>query len=288
MTDNASLADYRLVAVDLDGTLLGPDHRITPRNAAAVQALADRGVVCVIASGRMHEATTRYADEVGLRTPMISYNGGMVRDPVTDDVWLHRAVPRDVAEEVIEFCAVHGHHLNFYRDNVVYVAERGEWAEFYLRQTGSPMRVVGDLRPFEGLSPTKLILIDRPAVTDALLPRFRERFGEAVYITKSNPEYLEFMSPEADKGAALSVVCERLGIAREGTVAFGDGDNDIPMLRWAGLGIAMGHASERVKSAADLVAPAVGADGFAEIVGHTLLARRPVVSARPDGGSPRS
>jgi hypothetical protein len=256
---------YRLAAIDLDDTLLGPDHRISARNARAVRALIERGVICVIASGRMHEATTRFADELGLDAPIISYNGSMVKQPHDNDrraVWLHLRVPAGPAAEVIRFCAEHGHHLNYYLNDHLYMAARTEWAEFYLRQTGSPVEVVGDFAPLSGTEPTKMILIDAPEMTDRLLDQFRAHFGDSLYITKTNPQYLEFMNPAASKGAALELVANRLGIAREETVAFGDGNNDLPMIQWAGLGVAMGAAKPHIRAAADEVAPPFDEDGL--------------------------
>jgi Cof subfamily protein (haloacid dehalogenase superfamily) len=254
---------YRLAAIDLDGTLLNREHRISARNARAVQALAARGVVCVIASGRMHEATARFYDELGLDSPIISYNGAMVKHPRTGEVWHHARVPPDAAAEIVQFCAENRLHLNYYLDDHLYVAQRGVWAELYVRQTGSPMEVIEDLRPLRGSAPTKMILIDTPQTTDRLLEHFRRRFGGALYITKTNPEYLEFMNPTTDKGVALALLAKRLGIAREETMAIGDGNNDLPMIRWAGLGVAMQNASASVQAEADRIAPSFDEDGLA-------------------------
>ncbi|MGC8669396.1 MAG: Cof-type HAD-IIB family hydrolase [Chthonomonadales bacterium] len=262
---------YRLAAIDLDGTLLGPDHRISPRNACAVRALMEAGVTCVIASGRMHQATVRFAEELGITGPIISYNGAMVRDVRTREVWHHLRVPAAPAAEVIRFCAEHGYHLNYYLNDHLYVAERGPWAEFYVRQTGSPMEVIGDLLPLQGTEPTKMILIDAPPTIERLLGLFRQRFGDTLYITRTNPEYLEFMNPRSDKGTALALVASRLGVVREETMAFGDGENDIPMIRWAGLGVAMADAGASVRAAADAVAPAHDEDGLGQFI-EALLA----------------
>jgi Cof subfamily protein (haloacid dehalogenase superfamily) len=261
---------YSLAAIDLDDTLLGPDHRISARNYRAVRALVERGVTCVIASGRMHEATTRFSDDLALDAPIISYNGSMVKHPHTGEVWRHVRVPANPASEVIRFCAEHGHHLNYYLNDHLYIAARSAWAEFYLRQTGSPVEVIGDLTPLVGSEPTKMILIDSPETTDQLLALFRDRFGESLYITKTNPEYLEFMNPAASKGVALELVANRLGIAREATIAFGDGNNDLPMIEWASLGVAMGTAKPHILAAADEIAPPYNEDGLGEYIEELL------------------
>ena len=254
---------FRLAAIDLDETLLGRDHLVSPLNARAVRAMTDSGVICVISSGRMHESTTRFAEELGLDAPIISYHGALVKHSRTGEVWSHIPLEADPAAEVIRYCLDNERHLNVYLNDRVYVARRGRWADFYLRQTGSPMEEVGDLASLVGKEPTKLILIDTPQETDRLLPEFRERFGDSVSVLKTNPEYLEFMSPKANKGDALALVAKRLGIPRIEVVAFGDGNNDLPMIRWAGMGVAMGTAASHIREAADYVAPPFDEDGFA-------------------------
>jgi Cof subfamily protein (haloacid dehalogenase superfamily) len=272
-TNRPTTFRYKLAAIDLDETLLGPDHQVSERNARAVRSMREAGITCVIASGRMHEATTRYAEQLGLVGPIISYGGAMVRHSGTGEVWQQLAVPAESAAEVVRFCADNGFHLNFYLDDVVWVAERGPWAEFYLRQTGSPMTVVGDLAGFIGKEPTKMILIDTPEKTDELMRYFAERFGPKVALLKTNPEYLEFMNPAASKASALQLVAQRLDIRREETVAFGDGNNDVPMIQWAGLGVAMGSGSPAAIAAADRVAPPFHEDGFGMVVEELLAGR---------------
>jgi Cof subfamily protein (haloacid dehalogenase superfamily) len=254
---------FQLAAIDLDETLLGRDHRVSPLNARAVRALADSGIVCVIASGRMHESTMQFAEELGLDAPIISYHGALVKHARTGEVWHHAPLPADAAAELIRFCADSGRHLNYYLNDIVYVSQVGEWAEFYLRQTSSPMKAIGDLTALSGTEPTKLILIDTPEETDRLMPVFRERFGASVSVLKTNPEYLEFMNPTANKGTALAFVADRLGAAQEAVIAFGDGANDVEMIRWAGRGVAMGTAKQAVQDAADYIAPPFHEDGFA-------------------------
>jgi Cof subfamily protein (haloacid dehalogenase superfamily) len=261
---------FRLVAVDLDGTLLRSDHSISPANRRAVQRLRDIGVHVVIASGRMHQATTRYADELGLEEPIISYNGAMVRLHPAGETWHHLRVPGECAEVVMRYCAEHGLHLNYYLDDHLYVARRGEWAEFYVRQTGSPMEEIGTLEGLLGTQPTKMILIDTPETTIRLLDHFRGVFGRSLYITRTNPEYLEFMHPEANKGDALRIVAERLGIPRDETASLGDGANDLPMIEWAGCGVAMANAIPEVLAAADALAPPHDEDGLATFVEQRL------------------
>lgn len=262
-----------MAAIDLDGTLLGPDHQPTTANAAAVRGLVTEGVVCVVASGRMHEASAPYAEALGLSGPVISYNGALVVDTCSGETWQHLPVSADVSDEVVAFCATHCLHLNYYFGARVYVEKSTPWGDLYHRHTGSPMEVVGDLRAFQGCTPTKLILVDSPEKIDELLPLFRDRFAGRAYVTRSNPEYLEFMHVAANKGDALALVAARLGIARDHVAAFGDSDNDIPMLQWAGLGVAVGSPAPAVRCAAGLVVECPNNDSLAAAIAAIRASR---------------
>ncbi len=267
------MSPYRLAAIDLDETILTFDGRISDRNRRAVHDLDAAGILPVIASGRMHQATTRFADALGLPGPIISYNGAMLRHRATGDIWHHLTVPPEPAAEIVRFCTENRFHLNYYCDDRLYVAARGHWAEFYVRHTGSPMEAIGDLTTLAGTSPTKMILIDTPETADRLFRQMSERYGGTLYITRTNPEYLEFMHPNANKGEALRILAARLGVARDDVLAFGDGSNDAPMMEWAGFSVAMGSAKEAVKRIASWVAPPFEEDGFAEAVEGILSGR---------------
>jgi len=146
---------YLLCAIDLDDTLLGPDHRISPRNARAVHAVMARGVTVIIASGRMHEATLRFADQLGLDTPIISYNGAMVKRPHTDDVWLHARIPAELAEIVVNYSREHDLQLNYYLDDHLYTLAYTPWMKLYHDRTLAPVEVRPDFYDrMRGMEPT--------------------------------------------------------------------------------------------------------------------------------------
>ena len=242
----------RLIALDLDGTLLNPDHQITPRTNLAVRNLVKSGWHVCLASGRMHQSTAGFGQQLGLTGPTISYNGSIVR-LTTGEEWLNLSVPAEIASEVVTYCHQNNLHLNYYLNDQLYIAEETNWSAFYVRQTGSYLNVVGDLSQFDGQCPTKLIIIQDIPTADKLVIGMRDRFGDSVYVLKTNPEYVEFMNPSANKGAALSVVAEKLGVLQKDVWAVGDAENDIPMVMWAGTGIAMKNVYASVIEAADRV-----------------------------------
>ncbi len=267
---------YQLAAIDLDGTLLhSKTHDITPTNAAAVKQAADNGAIIVLASGRQWATIDVFAGKIGLPpdAPIIAYNGAMIRTH-GGETWFHVPVPAAPSEQIVHFCAQGGYHLNYYLDDVLYIKEETHWSRLYEQRTGTEAHVTGDLGLMDGREPTKLLLIDTPETTDRLLARFQAEFGSSLYITKTDDEYLEFMQAGVSKGVALAQVARRLGIDAARCVAFGDSFNDIPMLEWAGLGVAMGNARPELKAVAGLIAPPADEDGVGQVLA-TLLPVHP-------------
>ena len=259
---------YKLAAIDLDGTLLHSEtHAVTDGNAAAVRKAVQNGAQIVLASGRQWVTIRRFAAQLYLPadTPIIAYNGAMVRT-LGGDLWLHQPLPADAAAQIVAYCAAHGYHLNYYLNDTLYVRDHTKWVDIYRQRTGTVAQVVGDLGCFDGRQPTKLILVDTLETTNRLLRHFKAEFGDTLYITKTEDEYLEFMDPNVSKGRALAEVAGRLGLAAGECAAFGDSFNDIPMLEWAGFGVAMGNARPELKAVADLIAPPADDDGVGAVL----------------------
>ncbi len=258
--------NYDLVAVDLDGTLVDENNTCSSIDADALHRLNESGVAVVIASGRMYRSTVTFHKRLNLNTPILCYNGAMIRHPANEFEWFHLPFPADLAAEVIRFCEDNELHLNFYLNDHLYAHRHTEWSDLYCSRTGSLLESVGDLRQFIGKSPTKLIIVDSPEKTNALGEHFRSLFGARANVTKSNAEYLEFMHAAANKAHTLARLAWRYGVPRNRVLAIGDGQNDLPMLQWAGFSVAMGNASDTVKKACRLVAPPLHENGLAWVV----------------------
>ena len=254
---------FRLAAVDLDDTLLGSDHRISPRNAEAVRMLLGAGIEVIIASGRMHASTIAFAEELGLTGPILSYNGALVKVPQTGEVYHHVPLPPELASEIVAFAEENGHPLNYYLDDRLRVKEHTAWSDLYQSRTGSVIHAVGSLRQYDGERPTKLIILGSEETVRSLAAVLQSRYKGRLTVLISHPEYLEFMAPDVSKAYGLEAIGRRHGIAAEEMIAFGDSGNDVAMLEYAGLGVAMGNAREAVKAVADYVAPRNNEDGFA-------------------------
>jgi len=262
----------RLVAMDLDGTLVVGGHHIPPACAKAIAEAQARGVYVVLATGRMHHSAVDFAEQLGLGdAPVVSYNGAMVRRARSGETILHDPVPPAAVQEILEYCIGNRASIHYYVDDVMYVLKVDHWARAYLERTGSVPVPVGDVRRLPGKEPTKILIIDHADRAERYLSEAAERFAGRVYVTRSLPEYIEFLNINASKGRALRAVAEHLGVVPEETLGLGDMINDQPLIEEAGIGVAMHHAPEAVQQVADFVT-GPGDEGVAEAIRRFVLA----------------
>jgi len=246
---------FRLAAVDLDGTLLGPDKQISAANAAAVDALRARGLHVVLASGRRHESMLRFAHQLGLRGPLISCQGALVKHTDTGEILHQQFVPAGLAAEIVEQAATEGGTLLYHRADAIYVAQRNRLTELFANRGRHQLVECGDLRRLAGETPQKIVWLDNPEQTKTRLALARKHYGGRLELLVTSPEYLEFTALGINKAAGLEVVAKYYGINSSDALAFGDGNNDIEMFRWAGTSIAMSQATPEAQSAATFIAP---------------------------------
>jgi Cof subfamily protein (haloacid dehalogenase superfamily) len=220
----------------------------------------------VIVTGRMFQAARPYALEAGLDDPVVCYQGAVVADPLTGKWLRHEPIPLELARETIAALNDEGFGLNCYVDDELYVAEVTPEARRYADFQHLQLHPVGDLLAWLQEPPTKLVVIDDPEVLDGLKQRMIDRFEGRLYISKSLPYFLEFASPDVTKAAGLGFVAEHVGFSQAETVAFGDGENDIELVEWAGYGVAVANAHELVKEVADFVCPSVDEEGVAQVL----------------------
>jgi Cof subfamily protein (haloacid dehalogenase superfamily) len=246
-----------LVACDLDGTLLSAQLEFSPGLVDALADLRASGTLVVICTGRMFVSARRVAERLGLRDgPIICYQGGMVAELAGGEVLRHTRIEGGVAAEVVREVRALGRHLNAYVDDRLYVEDLDEWARRYAEYAEVGIEQVADLEKLvRRRPPTKFVVLSEAADVDGLVPRLQELWRDRLYVVRSQATYLEIAAPGVSKSGALAWLCERLGVSRAHTVACGDGHNDVDMLRWAGLGVAVAEAGAGVREAADVVVP---------------------------------
>lgn len=262
----------KLVAFDLDGTLIGRDLVLRPRVREAVARMHDAGVKGCIVTGRMYRAAVTYARELRFETPIVCYQGAAIVDPQSDTVLRDSPLSVEVVAAVVDLVSRDRMHLQLYRNDEYYCEARNEFSELYASLSGAEPVVVPSLREAFAYSPaTKAVVIDTPERAASYVERVRESLGDRVYATRSYPEFVEILNPMVHKGDALCFVAAQLGIAMNDVAAIGDSWNDAPLLREAGLGIAMGSAPPELRDIADVVVGDVSEDGVAEAIERYVL-----------------
>ena len=214
----------------------------------------------------MFRSVRPYAAAAGIEDPLVCYQGAVVAEPLSGRWLRHQPIPLELAREAIAVVQAEGYPLNCYVGDELYVAEHTEASNRYASFQNLEVHAVGNLLEWLSEPPTKLVAVGDPTELDALKERALDQFDGRMYISKSLPYFLEFASPEVTKASGLAFVAEHLGFTAEETVVFGDGENDVEMLDWAGYGIAVENAHERVRAAADLVCPSCEEQGVAQVI----------------------
>jgi len=264
----------RAVAMDLDGTVLDETFTPSARTAAAIATAEAAGIACLIATGRMFVSARRIAAQLGIRRPLVCYQGALVADPVSGEVLVHRPIEAPLAREILRAMPTeHARHSNLYIDDELYVWEENEATLRYSQVSGVEMHIVGPLADWIERPTTKIVTVGRPDDMDVLRDELQPRFGSRAFIAKSLPYFLEFAAPGVSKASGLALLADLLGFSAEQAVAVGDAENDREMLDWAGCGLAVANASDLLKGEADAVIPSVHDDGVAQLLEALAAAR---------------
>ena len=223
----------------------------------------------VACTGRPFPGALPWVERLHLEGPFVCYQGAQVRDR-SGALLLDHGVPHEVAMEVVRWCRSMDVHVQGYAGDRLLVERDRPEARAYARHSGMELHVVPDLDAAMGATTPKVVIVAAADTVQRLLPEVRARWGDRLYAATSLPTYLEMTSRGSDKRRALEWLCERWDCAAEDAVAVGDGGNDLPMIEWAGLGVAVDTAPEEVRAAADLVIGPPGTGGIAGLVARLL------------------
>ena len=268
----------KLLVLDIDGTIAGESNLIREPVRRAICEAKQRGVQVAIATGRMYRSALRFHQDVGSTLPLLAYQGAWIQDPVTQQLHRHWPVSRQTAQQLLDYfeqpqlrslLSVH-----FYINDQLYVRELTPETQIYSERSGIEAIAVGDLRQVLTHEPTKVLaLSDDTDVIDQLLGTLRLQYTPAeLYLTKSVATFFEATNPFVNKGAGVRYLAEELlGIGAANVMTIGDNFNDVEMLEYAGIGVAMGNAPAEVKAIAQWVAPSVEQDGAAAAIEEFVL-----------------
>lgn len=271
--------DYQLLALDVDGTTVIDGGAPTPRVVQAVAAAQAHGVRVALATGRAFAPARGFATALGIYGPLICFQGALVKEQAgSQATLLADTLPLEPLADVIDFAAREGLEFSIYTDTeLFYQCQRHDQA-YYDLWFSFPSRRVPDLaaavRDFvaQGRPLIKGLFIGEPAELDTLTVRLGQLLHGRLEILRSHTNFLEVAGPGVSKARGLAVLAARAGVPREKVIAVGDSGNDIAMIRWAGLGVAVANAAAEVLAAADWIAPSVEQDGVAVVIEKFVLA----------------
>jgi len=259
----------RLIALDLDGTLIDHEQKFSPRVMRTIAQAQEQGIAVTLATGRSPLATRRFADALHISAPLICYQGGMIAE--ADSCVLHRiALDHDLAAQVIAFAQSRGWHVTLFQDGLLYLTEFRYPAEFYGGLLNPSAQLVPDLYRLLDHDPDKVLIVAE-GNGDEIYAEMHARFDDQMQIVRSHELFIEASPPGVDKGTGLAWLAEHLSVPQSQVMAVGDQDNDAPMIAWAGLGVAMGNGSIFCKAAADWIAPPISDDGAAVAIERFVL-----------------
>ncbi|MCR5072213.1 MAG: Cof-type HAD-IIB family hydrolase [Clostridiales bacterium] len=274
------MAETKLIALDLDGTLLNTSKQLTKRNEEALRRAAHEGVQIVPATGRIYEIIPDFIRSLDFVNYMIVANGSWVMKMSDMSVAYRAEIPCERAVELMEYMDTLPVIYDCYMDGKAWMSE-AQWQVIddyienihYRKMVREFRKPVPDLKRFvadsgHGIMKTQCFFKDRnfrPVMIQDVSKRFPD-----IAASSSLPNNVELNDIESDKGKALLCLADQLGIPRECTVAFGDGLNDITMLRAAGTGIAMKNADDEVKAISDRVAGHCDHDGVASMISELM------------------
>ena len=262
----------KLIATDLDNTLLDKDGSVPPETVAALAKAEEKGVTVTVATGRSFASARGVAEMIGGNGLAICYNGSQIRRLADGMVLYSGCVDQDVQQAIIEFVHERGLYLQMY-DNDEIVVET-----LRLDKHNDPdlkfasHREVGDFLKEPLFDTPKMMIAADPAEVPALQAELEEMFAGRIFCAQSEPHLIEIMPAAVNKGTALAALCQEMGIRREEIMALGDNTNDMHLLQAAGLAIAVANAVPRLQEYADYVCKGERSEGFREAVEKFILA----------------
>ncbi|MEK7640086.1 MAG: Cof-type HAD-IIB family hydrolase [Patescibacteria group bacterium] len=268
----------KLLAIDLDDTLIGSNFRISQVNKRAVRRAIRAGIIVTLATGRTFTTTLPFAKQLGLTHTLACFQGALLRGK--SKVLASRTMPPQHFLDVVEFGLRHKVQVCVYvldHETVFFQRPLDRYGKEYLDRIEQVRQIsLVNLRTFPfSHPPIKIMFVTRPEKVIKLEALAQRKWGSKLYITRTRANLLEFLHPHVDKGFALRYLAEHYNLEMAQTAAIGDGYNDIPMFKVAGESFAVKNAAAAVERAADHVVASCDQDGVAEAIDWILANRNP-------------
>lgn len=254
-----------MIATDIDGTILPYNGEFSQAVKDCINKLTQNDVKVVLVTGRMHSSATPIAEQLGLNTPVISYQGGLIKDMKNNTLYQKNLNP-DYAKEIIHWARKNNVHLNLYIDDKLYVENDDEHIQFYIKGKFVDYTVCS-FDDLELKNINKLLAIDiyNCELVTEWMNILKSKYPD-LYIVKSTPYFCEIGSAEAKKSLGVEFLYNMWGFKKEEVLTIGDQNNDLDLVKSGGIGVAMGNATNELKACADFITDTVENDGFVKAV----------------------
>jgi Cof subfamily protein (haloacid dehalogenase superfamily) len=257
---------YKLVAADMDGTLLDSNGGISAKTIAAIKKAAEKNVIFTVCTGRPIQGVEKYSHALSLDVPFITYNGAMIVMGRSKEIIYQQDVEPEDARSVLKIARELGTTFIVWSNNKLYASTLNDKVHSYKQLSGvEPIKIEDDeMLVKQGI--TKLLWINTPEELTHYQDLLKSRLSDSISYYTSKPTFLEFVNSKVSKAVAMEKLGEHFGIRREEMIAVGDGYNDLSMIEYAGLGVAMENAPDEIKAKADFVTLSNDNDGIAYLL----------------------
>lgn len=266
---------YKLIALDMDGTLLNPEGQITPRTHAAIAAARAKGVTVVLTSGRPLEGMSRYLRELGLTGPddyVICYNGALVQRVADQRILRSNLLTGSDASAIARLANEFGVNVHGFSVEQGLISPRvSHYTEHESQLNDMPIHLVDFATLPADAQIMKVMMIDEEPLLSRAIAQLPAELYERYTVVRSAPFFLEIMNKLSNKGTGVAALAEHLGITASQVIAVGDAGNDRHMIEYAGLGVAMGNATDEIKGLAQHITTRNDDEGVAKVIEQFIL-----------------
>ena len=265
---------YKLIAIDMDGTLLNGENKISQANFDAIQQASKNGVKVVLASGRPLVGFKRYLKELNLISEdnyAVAFNGALVQNSNGNEIISKTTLTIEDYKDLYNLSKNLKVNIHALTEDTVISPKDTE----YTRHEAKLNHISNDIIAVENVPSNttivKVMFVDEPEIIEGIMDRIPEEVSNKYTVVRSAPFYLEFLPKSVNKGVGVAALAKRLNIKQEEVICIGDAGNDIHMIKYAGLGVAMGNAFPEVKRAANFITRTNEQDGVAFIINKFIL-----------------
>ena len=264
------MTKYKFIAIDIDGTLLNDEKVLLEETKKDLQFACEKGVIVCICTGRGYPAAKPYIDQIGLNIPLILYNGSRVRMSHNSTILFNQVIDQKVAKALYDLINEHNGTCCFWKDDTLYFNKNDEYAIYYENLTKIKPNFIIEASDELFTNINKFIWFGDSEWLEKVQSEILKDFMGVDYF-KSQPKLLEIVPPNVNKGETLKYLSQSMGIDRDEVIAIGDEENDISMIMYAGIGVAMGNAKESVKQVANHITTTNNQNGVGEVIKKFIL-----------------